>query len=169
LYLLKAHLHMQVEKTQTLLYRVVFRLTDQSSTWDSFKERFIRLSEVYATNWSPQSAEIDEPSVGPLFVCLIGLADPELGSSDAPVRASVEAESNGHAHGCGHVSYMAKLIPGHDEADANGNAQFIPRGFTGTILRLAHNIEGPPQIRLMYGKGYACREAYEALVDADSA
>jgi hypothetical protein len=154
-----------VEKTQALLYRVSVRLSNRSSTFESFKKRFTRLADVYAANWSPQSAD----AIIPLFVTLTGEAAPDSGSSDPPVRATVAVGSHGHVHGCGHVNYMAKLIPGYDEEDVNGNAQFIPRGFTGSILRVAHNIEGPPQIRLMYSKVYACREAYAALVDADSA
>lgn len=162
---LKGHLRTKVEKTQTLLYRVSIRLSNRSSTFESFKKRFTRLADVYAANWSPQSAD----AIHPLFVSMTGEAAPDSGSTDPPVRDTVEAGSTGHAHGCGHVNYMAKLIPGHDEEDVNGDAQLIPRGFTGSIIRVAHNIEGPPQIRLMFSKAYACQDAYEALVDADSA
>lgn len=60
-----------MEKGQKLLHKVSVGLSTPS-TFESIKECFTRLAEVYAANWSPQSTETAEIGQKLLFVDLMG-------------------------------------------------------------------------------------------------
>jgi hypothetical protein len=133
----------QMEKGQKLLSKVSVALSTPS-TFESLKECFTRLAEVYAANWSQQSTETTETDRKTLFVSLTGFAVHEPGSSGVSVTA---ARRN--------TMYMAKVESGHLREDANGNVTDVPGGFTSYITRLTPTAGGPPQAQILWYNVYA--------------
>jgi hypothetical protein len=132
-----------MEKGQKLLHKVSVGLSTPS-TFESLKECFTRLADVYAANWSPLSAETAEIGQKLLFVSLMGPAVPDPGSSGMPVTAARR-----------HTMFMAKVESGHLQEDANGNVTDVPGGFTSYITRLTPTAGGPPQVQILWYNVYA--------------
>lgn len=81
-------------------------------------------------------------------------------ASDASI-AGEASNSNGHAQT--RITYVADLELGHQgEGNGDGNAPWIARGFTGSVMRIIHVVGTAPQRELWSRTAYPRDQAYEA-------